>query len=75
MKLATQLSKSVADALSFYKNNLNLGNFQDCEATIEFITIFNEAFDILNSRKHNDCGLKSALCNKNYEVIKNLLIK
>jgi hypothetical protein len=54
VKLATQLlSRSVSDALTFCKDNLKLDTFQNCSATIEFIQIFNNAFDILNSRKYN----------------------
>lgn len=72
VKLATQLlSRSVANALSFCQNNLKRDTFQNCNATIECIQIFNNAFDILNSRKYNDYGLKSALCNKNYDEVKN----
>lgn len=76
VKLATQLlSRSVANALDCCQNKLKLDAFQDCNATIEFITIFNEAFDILNSRKYNDYGSKSALCNKNSEEIKKSIYK
>lgn len=74
VKLATQLlSKSVADTLSFCQNTLKLEAFQNCNATIEFIQIFNNAFDILNSRKYNDYGFKSALCDRNFEEIKNCI--
>lgn len=38
-----------------------------------FIQIFINAFDILNFRKYNDYGLKSALCNRNYEEVKNCI--
>lgn len=76
VKLATQLlSKSVADALAFCQNTLKLDEFKDGHATIEFISIFNEAFDILNSRKYNDYGTKSALCIRNYCEMQNSILK
>jgi len=62
VKLATQLlSKSVADALFFCKNNLNLKDFEDCDGTIRFIRIINDTFDVLNSRNVRSTGKKSAL--------------
>lgn len=51
VKLATQLlSRSVADSLEFCMTILKLKDFENCRATINFINIFNDAFDILNSR-------------------------
>lgn len=57
VKLATQLlSKSVAVALLYCKNDLNLPDFTNVEATAKFISLINDAFDILNtsmgSRNH-----------------------
>ncbi|KAE9522390.1 hypothetical protein AGLY_017221 [Aphis glycines] len=61
IKLATQLlSKSVADALKFCKNKLNIKNFSDVDATVVFIELFNSAFDILNSRSINATGEKKS---------------
>lgn len=71
VKLATQLlSRYVADALEFCKNVLCLDEFQSCEPTIKFIRIFNDAFDILNSRNLNSYGKKKALCSQNLEDFK-----
>ncbi|GBM08818.1 DNA transposase THAP9, partial [Araneus ventricosus] len=51
VKLAAQvLSNSVADALLYLANDLKLEEFQGCEATVEFLKIFNNLFDVLNSR-------------------------
>lgn len=52
VRLATQLlSRSVvADALQYCKDNLKMEIFRDCSATIKFIIMINNAFDILNSR-------------------------
>jgi len=62
VKLATQLlSKSVADALFFCQNNLNLKDFEDYDGTIRFIRIMNDAFDILNSRNIKSTGKISTL--------------
>lgn len=74
VKLATQmLSQSVADALKFCKNNLNLKEFSDCDGTINFIEMFNKAFDILNSRSINSIGSKKALCKENFVNISNFV--
>lgn len=59
VKLAAQLlSRSVADALKYCKAKNILG-FEDCDGTIEFITIFNDLFDVLNSRSIKGKYLKS----------------
>uniref|UniRef100_A0A2S2PS39 THAP domain-containing protein 9 n=1 Tax=Schizaphis graminum TaxID=13262 RepID=A0A2S2PS39_SCHGA len=51
VRLAAQtLSDSVADALSYLKNQNDL--FGDVEPTVEFIRYINNAFDILNSRSN-----------------------
>lgn len=74
VKLATQLlSNSVADALLFCKDNLKLKEFSDCEATVHFIRIFNDAFDILNSRQLVSYGFKGAVCMKNFNQIKSFI--
>lgn len=71
VKLATQLlNKSAAEALSFYANELKLDDFQNAGPTIKFISLINDAFDILNSRKISDYKFKQALCKNNIENIK-----
>jgi len=73
IKLATQLlSKLFANALFFCKNNLNLKDFENCDGTIRFIRIINDAFDILNSRNVKSTGKKKALCKLNYSEIVDL---
>lgn len=70
VKLATQLlSQSVADALKFCKNNLQLKEFSESDPTIQFIEMFNKGFDILNSRSINSIGNKKALCKNNIKNI------
>lgn len=50
VRLATQLSSnSVADALHYCKNELKLKEFEGCTATVNFIRIVNDMFDVLNS--------------------------
>lgn len=67
VKLATQLlSTSVACALKLCKDELKLPNFQGSSATIEFLLIFNDLFDILNSRNMRQYGLKKPLNNNNF---------
>ena len=47
VKLAVQLlCKSVADALAFCREELKLKQFQNSEATVELIRIFNYVFDL-----------------------------
>ncbi|TGZ52334.1 THAP domain-containing protein, partial [Temnothorax longispinosus] len=71
VRLATQIfSKSVADALSFCKNDMQLEQFHSCEATIQFLSIFNDLFDILNSRNMHQLGFKKALNSSNLALIK-----
>lgn len=70
VKLATQLlSLSVANALIFCRDVLKLKDFENCTATVNFIKLFNDAFDILNSRTLIPYGFKGAINNDNYENI------
>ena len=58
VRLAAQLlSESVANSLQFCVEN-NLVEFKGCEGTIKFLRIFNNLFDILNSRN---------LCSRDYK--------
>lgn len=51
VRIAVQtLSKSVSDALMFVAKDLGLPQFQNVDATCRFLKIFNDIFDILNSR-------------------------
>ncbi|XP_064470498.1 venom metalloproteinase antarease TserMP_A-like [Ornithodoros turicata] len=51
VNLAAQtLSASIADALEFCDQDLNIASFQGCEATVSFLRRFDRLFDILNSR-------------------------
>ena len=58
---AQSLSSSVADALEYCANELKLPQFQGCEATVEFIKMFDHLFDILNSRNPLAKGYKAPL--------------
>lgn len=70
VRLAAQIfSTSVANALSFCKNNLKLKEFQFCEGTIQFLHTFNDLFDILNSRSIKQSGYKQPLNEQNKELI------
>jgi len=70
VKLASQLlSQSVADALRFCKDVLKLNEFSGAGAIIQFIEMFNIAFDILNSRSINCVGYKKALSKENIKDI------
>lgn len=64
VKLAAQvLSNSVADALEYCKNRYP--QFEGCEATIKFIRMFNNLFDVLNSRSFRGQGYKKPLQQSN----------
>ena len=62
VSLAAQiLSNSVADALKFCREELRLPQFVGSEATEEFIRIFNDAFDVMNSRNLHGKNLKAPM--------------
>jgi DNA transposase THAP9 len=66
VKLATQLlSKSVADSLEFCRDQLKLSSFADCGATVRFLRMFNDVFDLLNSRTMRATGFKKPLNTEN----------
>lgn len=70
VRFATQLlSNSVANSLEFCKSKLALPQFEKCTATINFIRIFNDAFDILNSRQQISYGLRGSLNKNNFDNI------
>lgn len=51
VKLAAQLlSESVAKSLQFCLDE-QVNGFYGCEATINFISVFNALFDVMNSKK------------------------
>lgn len=69
VRLATQLmSQSVADALQFCKD-LGITAFEDCDGTIKFITVYNNLFDIMNSRNMRVKGWKKAATSFNIKAI------
>jgi len=74
VKLAAQLfSRSVADVLELCKNDLELPAFKHAGATIKFILIINDLFDILNSKNTKQPGLKSAIHSANFATIQEVL--
>lgn len=72
VKLAAQLlSDSVADALEFCGNELELEEFKDISGTVKFIRMCNKIFDILNSRSIAEKQpFKRALSHSNIDRIK-----
>lgn len=73
VKLAAQiLSSSVADSLQYCVEN-KISGFENAEATIEFIRIFDQLFDILHSRSVSITGPKQALYPRNISFTKNFL--
>lgn len=73
VRLATQLlSNSVADALHYCENELKLKKFEGCTATVNFIRIVNDVFDVLNSHSVRPPGWKKAVCPENIGLIEAL---
>lgn len=74
VQFAAQIfSTSVANALLFCKNTLKLKEFKSCQGTIEFLHVFNDLFDILNSKNMKQSGFKQPLNEQNKEIITNKL--
>lgn len=70
VKLATQLlSTSVAKALLLCDEVLNSTQFQDSSGTVNFITIMNNFFDVMNSRKFHFYGFKRPIDSKSKSQI------
>ena len=66
VNLAAQaLSSSVANALEYCAHELKLAKFQGCEATMEFIRMFDQLFEILNSRNPLAEGYKALMRQSN----------
>ena len=63
---AQTLSSSVAAGLSYFLKEGNI-DFVGCEATIKFITIFDNLFDILNSKHKFSCRFKRPFCKNTYQ--------
>lgn len=71
VRLAAQLfSKSFADTLIFCRDILKLDQFKECKATVDFVNLINDSFDILNSRTTLAPGDKKALFVANIERAK-----
>jgi len=65
------LSNSVAKALAYLRDDLQLQDFENSEATEKFCLIINEAFDILNSRnKFNTDPSKMPISDSNIDSIR-----
>lgn len=70
---AQSLSSSVADALVFCRLELKLSAFMGCEATVDFIVLFDRLFDILNSRNPLAKGYKAPLRATNFSYVDTFL--
>lgn len=64
---AKTFSNSVADALEYARKNFL--EFHGCEATITYVRMVNDAFDILNSRNLTARGYKRGLSSRNANEI------
>lgn len=73
VKLATQVfSESVATALSFCENELKTEQFIGVGATVRFILIINNLFDVLNSRNLVQCFYKKTVILKELRKYRNV---
>ena len=62
VRLAAQtLSRSVADAIDFLREDLRMSEFQGSEATTEFLRNIDKAFDLCNSSSPISKGFKSKI--------------
>ncbi|RVE41326.1 hypothetical protein evm_014021 [Chilo suppressalis] len=76
VKLATQLlSMSVAKALLLCDQVLKSSQFLDSSATVNFLTIMNNFFDIMNSRKCHRYGFKRPIDENNKSEVFDYLDK
>ena len=62
---ASTLSRSVADALDFWREDCKLPEFEGSAPTSKFLRTMDRAFDILNSRNPYAKGSKAAMSPKN----------
>lgn len=63
------MSSSVADAIDFCREDLQLEEFQNSEATTEFIRIFDSLFDCFNSKSLFGKQFKAPISVENYRNI------
>lgn len=69
MLAAQTISKSVADAIVQLQND-GYEEFENAEATVEFLQNFNDIFDVLNmAEKDQTKGFKQPLCESTAETI------
>ena len=74
VRLAAQvLSSGVADAIDYLRISGDT-NFVDSEATTEFIRVFDQLFDVMNSRSSYAKGFKSPIFNHNVEYLTNFFV-
>lgn len=52
---------SITNAFRFCQDVLKLPQFQKCSATIKFTLIFNDLFDIFNSKNEKQHGFKKPI--------------
>lgn len=63
------MSKSVAVSILFCKTTLKLKQFAHCDGTVSFLEMFNDLFDIPNSRSIRDHGYKQSFRADNVEKV------
>ncbi|CAK1603182.1 unnamed protein product [Parnassius mnemosyne] len=70
VKLAAQLlSNSVATSIEYCEKNTNIPEFKGANATVNFIRIVNNTFDIFNSRNLLSPGFKKPINSNNVNMI------
>jgi hypothetical protein len=70
VKYAVQaLSRSVADALKFCREDLKLSQFKDSKQTENFIYMIDKFFDICNSRHPGQICQKAPISRRNYSDV------
>ena len=74
VKLATQVfSTSVADSIEYLDKQMNHEAFKGSEATVKFLRLMNDSFDILNTRNPLGRGTKEPMNRVNFNAKKKIL--
>ena len=74
VNLAAQvLSRSVAEALSFASQHSGVRGLEDVSGTVQFLKMFDEIFDLLNSKTPITSGTKAHMKPSNKETWMNTI--
>ena len=76
VSLAAQtLSRSAASSIAFCRDDMKMKEFAESEATCEFLLIFNDLFDVLNSKSGRAQFLKGPMAQKTERYWRPVLLR